>query len=89
MGVVPKMLGKVFPWLNHTVEGSSDVCVLPHANKSPKNNGCGPKNTHMYLPDVPDQQTRELILRHNQLDLKVYNHAKRLFQLEKYALGFS
>ena len=62
------------------------ACSLPHANASPKNNRCAPGNKHWELPDEPDEETREAILRHNQLDLKIYEAAKARFQLQKQAL---
>lgn len=63
------------------------TCPLTHANASPKNNRCAPGNKHWELPDEPDEETREAILRHNQLDLKIYEAAKARFQLQKQALG--
>lgn len=63
------------------------TCPLTHANASPKNNRCAPGNKHWELPDEPDEETRETILRHNQLDLKIYEAAKARFQLQKEALG--
>jgi len=87
LGLVHQMLGRVFPWLNETVENSTSVCALPHANGSPPNNGCGKNNKHMPLPDEPDAETRELIMKHSQLDMVVYQEAKRLFHLQKLALG--
>ena len=63
------------------------TCPLTHANASPKNNRCAPGNKHWELPDEPDEETREAILRHNQLDLKIYEAAKARFQLQKEALG--
>ena len=62
-------------------------CPLTHANASPKNNRCAPGNKHWDLPEEPDEETREAILRHNQLDLKIYEAAKARFQLQKEALG--
>jgi len=70
-----------------TVSTEPKACPLPHANASPKNNRCAPGNKHWDLPDEPDEETREAILRHNQLDLKVYEAAKARFQLQKQALG--
>jgi len=61
-------------------------CPLGHANASPQNNRCGPSNTHWDLPSHPDEETRRLILQHNQLDLMLYEAAKQRFQLQKEAL---
>lgn len=83
------MLGKVFPWLNTTIEGSNVRCDLPFANASPTNNRCGPNDTHMDLPSHPDEETVAMILKHNQLDLQLYQEGKRWFELEKIALGFT
>jgi len=83
------MMGEVFPWLNVTVDGSGETCDLPHANKTPKNNKCGPNMSHMELPPEPDKETKEMILKHNQLDLQLYQEAARWFELQKRALGFS
>jgi len=83
-----KMIGKVFPWLNETVEGSDTKCTLPHANASPSNNGCGENRSHLPLPDEPDEETREIILKHNKLDMELYNEAKKIFSIQKEVLGF-
>ena len=69
-----------------TTANEPAACSLPHANASPKNNRCAPGNKHWDLPDEPDEETREAILRHNQLDLKIYEAAKARFQLQKQAL---
>eukprot|EP00567_Pseudictyota_dubia_P012133 CAMPEP_0197435722 /NCGR_PEP_ID=MMETSP1175-20131217/3271_1 /TAXON_ID=1003142 /ORGANISM="Triceratium dubium, Strain CCMP147" /LENGTH=483 /DNA_ID=CAMNT_0042964827 /DNA_START=82 /DNA_END=1533 /DNA_ORIENTATION=+ len=64
------------------------TCALPHANASPKNNRCGKDGrSHWDLPDEPDDETREAILRHNLLDMELYLKAKERFQLQKRALG--
>eukprot|EP00978_Attheya_sp_CCMP212_P026202 scaffold85724_cov50-Attheya_sp.AAC.7 len=83
--VTRNMLGKVFPWMAD--DYGNTKCKLPHANASPSNNHCGPNNTHWNLPKKPDEQTRKAIVKHNQLDLKVYQQAKQLFDLERRALG--
>lgn len=83
-----KMIGKVFPWLNETVEGSDIKCSLPHANASPSNNGCGENRGHLPLPDEPDEETREIIFKHNKLDMELYNEAKKIFSIQKEVLGF-
>jgi hypothetical protein len=85
---VSKMVGKVFPWLNETVEGSDVRCPLPHANSSPSHNGCGEGGSHLPLPDHPDEETRDIILQHNKLDRELYEEGKRIFALQKKVLGF-
>jgi hypothetical protein len=80
------MVGRVFPWLNETVAGSETACPMPHENSTPKNNHCGPDFTHWDLPDHPDEETRKLIEKHNQMDLKLYAAAVDHFELQKRAL---
>jgi len=70
------------------VVGSEDVCTLPHANSSPANNFCGPNNSNLDLPPQPDDETREIILKHNKLDMMLYEEATRLFVMQKQVLGF-
>lgn len=70
-----------------TAATAPKTCPLAHANASPNNNRCAPGNKHWALPDEPDDETREAILRHNQLDLKIYEAAKARFQVQKEALG--
>jgi hypothetical protein len=84
-----KMMGEAFPWLAEHVEGSDTNCTLPHANASPLNNGCLAGNTHWELPPQPDEETRQIILQHNQLDLELYEAAVQHFELEKRALGWA
>jgi len=95
-----KQLGKAFPWLAEELgddgarylrknDGKSTVCALAHANASPSNNRCGPGNTHMPLPDQPDEATRKIILKHNMLDLKIYEAAVKRFNMQSQALGLS
>lgn len=94
------MLGEVFPWLaeNVVLDPSLDAakvghkaqqtCSLPHANASPKNNRCGKGGkSHWDLPDEPDHETTQAILKHNQLDMKLYQAAVQKFNLQKRALG--
>lgn len=85
------MLGHTFPWLAEHLESDGDDhkndCKLRHANSSPKNNRCGPRKTHWNLPDHPDEETRQAILEHNQLDLKIYEAAVKQFERQKRALG--
>jgi len=76
-----------FPWMKTTIEGSSQVCEFPHANASPQNNRCGPNNTHLPLPSHPDEETRALIIQHNQLDLQLYEAALQYFELQLQAVG--
>jgi len=95
-----KQLGKAFPWLAEELgddgarylrknDDSSTVCALAHANASPSNNRCGPGKTHMPLPDQPDEATRKIILKHNMLDLKIYEAAVKRFNMQSQALGLS
>jgi hypothetical protein len=81
------MAGKIFPWLNETLEGSEIACPFPHDNASPKNNHCGPDFTHWPLPAHPDEETYAAIEAHNQLDLKLYEAAVEHFRIQKIALG--
>ena len=87
MNATRRMVGTVFPWLAETIEGSDQTCSLPHANKSPQNNRCGPGGTHWDLPPHPSEEEAELIRQHNQLDLKVYHAGERQHHLQKIALG--
>jgi hypothetical protein len=95
--------GRVFPWLTERVTSWSDVldfanqtakefvstdsCVLPHRNASPKNNRCIDNSKHWDLPDIPDEETTQAIMQHNQLDMRLYEAAVRQFELQKIALG--
>eukprot|EP00041_Stephanoeca_diplocostata_P001574 m.20515 g.20515 ORF g.20515 m.20515 type:complete len:472 (+) comp12159_c0_seq1:153-1568(+) len=83
------MFEHVFPWLAETIPGSTDKCVFPHANGSPKNNRCGPNNTHWDLPSHPDAVTRQVIIEHNRLDIQLYEAAKQQFELQKSTLGWA
>ena len=82
-----EIVGHTFPWLAETYEDSDIKCDLPHANASPTNNHCAPDGTHWDLPAEPDEETAALILKHNQLDLRVYNAALEIFYQQKHALG--
>ena len=84
-----EMIGHVFPWLAEKVDGSSTECSLPHANASPTNNYCGPdRKSHWELPPHPDEETRHIIMEHNQQDMKLYEAAVQHFQYQKRALGW-
>jgi hypothetical protein len=83
-----RMMGQAFPWLAEHIQESATNCSLPHANASPSNNRCGPGNTHWDLPPQPDEETRQAIIEHNQLDIKLYEAAVQHFELEKLALGW-
>ena len=76
-----------FPWMEDHIQGSDQVCEFPHANSSPMNNRCGPDQTHMPLPSQPDNETRALILKHNQLDMRLYEAALQHFDLQLEAAG--
>jgi len=86
-----KILGTVFPWMHlegNDVDGTSSTCPLAHANASPKNNRCGEGgNTHWELPKQPDQETYDLIVKYNSLDMELYEAAVSYFELQKRALG--
>jgi len=75
------------PWMARTIQGSNQVCEFPHANSSPENNRCGPNNTHLPLPSKPDDETRALIMQHNQLDIQLYDAALQHFELQLQAVG--
>lgn len=85
-----ELLGKTFPWMN--LEPSEDYettsqCELPHANASPKNNRCRDDGkSHWDLPDQPDQETYDLIMKHNALDMELYEAAVAYFELQVKAL---
>jgi len=84
------ILGTVFPWMDidgSKEHGTTSQCKLPHANASPSNNHCGEENTHWDLPDHPDQETHDLIVKHNAMDMKLYEAAVSYFALQKKALG--
>jgi hypothetical protein len=83
------MLPMVFPWMAQTLPPPNHhrSCRLGHSNPTPKNNKCGPDNTHWELPAQPDAETRAYIEKYNQMDLQVYQAAVQLVQLEKRALG--
>ena len=66
---------RVFPFMQG--------CTLQHANASPQNNHCGPGNTHWDLPSEPDEETKQLIIEHNQLDLALYEAALEQYELQK------
>lgn len=84
-----KILGKVFPWLQEDANadlGTTSQCTLSHANKSPSNNRCAQENTHWDLPAHPDDETRALIAKYNQLDVQLYEAAVAYFSLQKEAM---
>jgi len=90
------MLGRVFPWLAEEVGGGGTgagagaagmTCALPHSNSSPRNNHCGRGGGHLDLPERPDAATAEAILRHNLLDLELYEAAQRRFQVQRQVLA--
>ena len=62
-------------------------CTLQHKNASPKNNRCAPDNKHWDLPDTPDAETAAMIVKHNQLDIQLYERGVELFAVQKKALG--
>jgi len=64
-------------------------CEVGHANSSPKNNRCGPKNTHLPLPDRPDPATRAAIVAHNQNDIALWAEAQEHFERQKVVMGYA
>jgi len=90
LSMTSAILGKVFPWMTldgSDADGTTSQCQLPHANASPTNNRCGEKNTHWELANHPDQETHDLIVKHNSLDMELYEAAVSYFDLQKRALG--
>jgi len=86
------ILGTVFPWMH--IDGSEEYgttskCELPHANASPSNNRCGEGETHWDLPDHPDQETIDLIVKHNAMDMVLYEAAVSYYEIQKKALGMA
>jgi len=74
------------PWLTKELDGSEKICEYPKANSSPRNNRCGEGNTHMELPNVPDEETRKAIEEHNLLDIQVYEEAVQHFEMQLKAM---
>ena len=70
---------RVFPFIGGD-------CELHHANSSPRNNRCGPNGTHLELGSHPDEETRQLILAHNALDMELYQAAVEQFELQQQVL---
>ena len=89
-----QLLGKVMPWMSDTIDEElyggkmKSTCSLAHANASPKNNRCGKDGkSHWDLPKQPDQETYDLIVKHNSLDMELYEAAVSYFELQKRALN--
>lgn len=78
-----EILGHAFPWLNETYKNSDRTCKLGHRNSSPSNNRCGERNTNWDLPNHPDEETRKAIIAHNQIDIKLFEAAKKYFAVQK------
>ena len=78
-----KIVAHAFPYLAEEVEGSPKQCQLEHRNSSPRNNRCGADNTHWDLPAHPDEETRKAIIAHNQIDIALYEAAKKYFSIQK------
>lgn len=76
-----------FPWMQKSIPGSDIECDFPHANASPRNNRCGPKNSHKPIPDIPDEESRAVIEKNNQLDIKLYDAAVEHFEYQMTALS--
>jgi hypothetical protein len=87
-----RILGKVFPWMNETLDGYEQTCPLPHDNSSPFNNRCVQNekghDSHLNLPKHPDEETRQAILAHNTLDMMLYDAAVDYFELQKRAMDW-
>jgi hypothetical protein len=91
-----QLLGKVMPWMSDTIDEElyggemKSTCPLSHENASPKNNRCGSDGkSHWDLPKQPDQETYDLIVKHNSLDMELYEAAVSYFELQKRALDLS
>ena len=82
------ILGEVFPWMAMRIPDSHTVCRLPHDNVSPANNQCippsgpGQPSGHWDLPSKPDSLTRQMIIDHNQWDIRLYEAAVQYFRLQ-------
>jgi hypothetical protein len=88
-----RIVGKVFPWMNETIAGHERTCPLPHDNSTPLNNHCvengpGKAQTHWDLPKHPDEETRQAIIAHNRMDMKLYEAAVSYFELQKRAMDY-
>jgi hypothetical protein len=86
------ILGKVFPWMGldgREEDGTTKQCALEHANASPSNNRCGEGNTHWDLPKQPDQETMDLIVKYNSMDMELYEAAVAYFDLQQKALALN
>jgi hypothetical protein len=87
-----RILGTVFPWMNETLKGYNDdaTCPLAHDNSSPSNNRCikddKGHDSHWDLPNHPDEETRQVILAHNTLDMMLYEAAVDYFELQHRAM---
>uniref|UniRef100_A0A7S2R4W6 Sulfotransferase domain-containing protein n=2 Tax=Eucampia antarctica TaxID=49252 RepID=A0A7S2R4W6_9STRA len=78
-----KFVGHTFPWLSENYMDSPMTCKLKHRNASPGNNRCGANGGHWELPAHPDEETRKAIIAHNQVDVKLYEAAKKYFAVQK------
>lgn len=93
MEATEALLINSFPWLAEHLDGSNATCSMEHTNTSPKNNGCWvdkatKKMMHMPVSKHPDEETRKVIIEHNQLDMKLYEAALEHFEVLKNAIGF-
>lgn len=85
-----QMLSHSFPWLSpiledtgsNTSEAPPRECNFPRVNSSPNNNRCGENGGHWDLPSTPDEETRQSIIDHNQLDMQLYEVALQQFELQ-------
>jgi len=78
-----------FPWMQKSIPGSDIECDFPHSNGSPSNNHCGPNNSHKPIPDIPDEESRAVIEKNNQLDMKLYDAAVEHFEYQMAALSMT
>jgi len=77
-----RMLQKLAPeLLGSTSSTSSSQCTISHDNASPDADACG-----RILDSKPDERTRNLIIKHNQLDILMYKSAMRMYEIESEVL---
>lgn len=73
-------LQKLIPELFGINEGKAP-CHFEHANPSPDVNACGTT-----LATEPDAETRDIIMRHNKLDMLLFRSSQTMYDLQKQIL---